>query len=288
MLLHVFRHVEADQRRLVVEQELGERLGELGLADAGRPQEHERADRPVRILQAGARAPHRGRDRVHRLGLADDALAQVVLHAQQLLLLAFQHPVDRNAGPARDHLRDVIGGDRLLQHRALAFGRPRCLELLLELGDAAVGQLAGALVFALALRIGELDAQLIELGLEPSGRSESFSFSDFQRAVRSAECFSSAASSFSSVLRRAREPGSCSFFSASCSILSRMTSRSMRVELLGLGIDLHLEACRRLVDQVDRLVGQEAVGDVAVRQRRRRHDRAVGDAHAVVLLVACP
>ena len=60
----------------------------------------------------------------------------------------------------------------------------------------------------------------------------------------------------------------------------------MRVELLGLGIDLHLEARRRLVDQVDRLVGQEAVGDVAVRERRRRDDRAVGDAHAVVLLVS--
>ena len=43
---------------------------------------------------------------------------------------------------------------------------------------------------------------------------------------------------------------------------------------------------RRLVDQVDRLVGQEAVGDVAVRQHRRRHQRGVLDAHAVVHLVA--
>ena len=38
--------------------------------------------------------------------------------------------------------------------------------------------------------------------------------------------------------------------------------------------------------EVDRLVGQEAVADVAVRQRRRRDDRVVGDAHAVVRLVA--
>ena len=67
VLLHVFRHVEADHRGLVVEEERGERLGELGLADAGRAQEHERADRPVRILQAGARAADGGRDRLHRL-----------------------------------------------------------------------------------------------------------------------------------------------------------------------------------------------------------------------------
>ena len=42
---------------------------------------------------------------------------------------------------------------------------------------------------------------------------------------------------------------------------------------------------RRFVDQVDRLVGQKAVGDVAVGQRRRRDDRAVGDAHAVMQFV---
>ena len=41
------------------------------------------------------------------------------------------------------------------------------------------------------------------------------------------------------------------------------------VELLGLGVDLHAQARRRLVDEVDRLVGQEAVGDVAVGQAWR-------------------
>ena len=57
------------------------------------------------------------------------------------------------------------------------------------------------------------------------------------------------------------------------------------VELLGLGVDLHLEARGRLVDEVDGLVGQEAVGDVAVGQGGRGDERRVGDAHAVVLLV---
>ena len=115
--------------------------------------------------------------------------------------------------------------------------------------------------------------------------SESFSFSAFQRAVMSADCFSSATSSFSSRLSRSFEPGSFSFLSASCSILQPHDLAVDRIELLGLGIDLHLEAGGRLVDQVDRLVRQEAVGDVAVRERRRRDQRAIGDAHAVMLLV---
>ena len=37
---------------LVVEQELGQRARQLGLADAGRAQEDERADRPLRVLAA--------------------------------------------------------------------------------------------------------------------------------------------------------------------------------------------------------------------------------------------
>src|ERR1051325_9221216 len=52
------------------------------------------------------------------------------------------------------------------------------------------------------------------------------------------------------------------------------------------GIDLHAQAGRGLVDQVDRLVRQVAVGDVAVRQHRRGHERRVLDADAVVHLVA--
>ena len=46
------------------------------------------------------------------------------------------------------------------------------------------------------------------------------------------------------------------------------------------------DAAGGLVDQVDRLVGQVAVGDVADRQVSGRADRVVGDLDLVVLLVA--
>ena len=51
-------------------------------------------------------------------------------------------------------------------------------------------------------------------------------------------------------------------------------------------VDLDAQAARRLVDEVDGLVGQEAAGEVAVGEHRRRHERGVLDAHAVVHLVA--
>ena len=57
-----------------------------------------------------------------------------------------------------------------------------------------------------------------------------------------------------------------------------------RVVVLRLHPQAHARA--RLVDQVDRLVGQEAVADVAVGELRGCNDRLVRDAHAVECLVA--
>ena len=54
-----------------VEHELGQRAGQLGLADAGRAEEQERADRAVGVAQAGARAAQRVRDGLDGLVLAD-------------------------------------------------------------------------------------------------------------------------------------------------------------------------------------------------------------------------
>ena len=58
------------------------------------------------------------------------------------------------------------------------------------------------------------------------------------------------------------------------------------VDLGGHGVDLDPQPAGRLVHQVDRLVGEEPGGDVAVRQDGRRHQRRVHDPHPVVDLVA--
>ena len=65
--------------------------------------------------------------------------------------------------------------------------------------------------------------------------------------------------------------------------------RDLLVELLGVRRRAHAtdaQAAARLVDEVDRLVRQVAVGQVAVGQVGRGHEGLVGDAHRVVRLVA--
>ncbi len=53
----------------------------------------------------------------------------------------------------------------------------------------------------------------------------------------------------------------------------------------GFEFDDHAQPRGRFVHQVDRLVRQEAIGDVAVGQGRRRDDRRVGDPHPVMQLI---
>ena len=56
MRLHVLGHVDARRRLVVVEQEMRESPCQLGLADAGRTEEDEAAQRAVRVREPGARA----------------------------------------------------------------------------------------------------------------------------------------------------------------------------------------------------------------------------------------
>ena len=61
------------------------------------------------------------------------------------------------------------------------------------------------------------------------------------------------------------------------------------LDLVELGrprIDFDAQTTGGLIDQVDGLIGEEAIGDVAIRQHRGSHDCAVLDAHTVVDLVA--
>ena len=272
-----------------VEHELGQRARELGLAHAGRAEEEERADRPVRVLQARARAAQRVGDRLDRLVLADHALVQALLHVHELLDLALHQPRDGDAGPLGHDLGDVLGVDVLLEEAgSSAVRRPRGLarvELLLELGDRPVADLGGA------LQVGRRARRA-----RPRLGSSSCSLSSRDTADAS---FSRCHSAFIAGALLA-ELGELA--------LERLASAPSRVGLLLSAGELDLElhdpavdlvdlrrACESismrsrdggLVDEVDGLVGQEAVGDVAVRERRGGHERGVLDAHAVVDLVA--
>ena len=238
-------------RALVVEHELGEGAGQLGLADAGRAEEDERADRPVRILEAGAGAAKRVGDRLDRLVLADHALVEPLLHVDQLLGLALEQPLDGDAGPAGDDLGDVVLVDLLLDHRLdslrLALG-----QLGLELRQLAVADLGDPLEVAGALGALGLHAQLVD------------PLRDLLDAVELLLLLRPARGELVAVLLRLGELA-LDRLAHLLGLLAHRRELDLElahaplrlVELERRGVDLHSQARRRLVDEVDRLVGRK-------------------------------
>src|SRR2546429_6709535 len=110
VFFHELRHIEANQRFLRPKKEFGQAAGDLGLADAGGPEEKEAAHGAHRRLEAGAAAANGARERGNGLVLADDTLVQLRLDAQELLLLVFLDGGNGNAGPAGDNLLDIFAG----------------------------------------------------------------------------------------------------------------------------------------------------------------------------------
>ena len=112
------------------------------------------------------------------------------------------------------------------------------------------------------------------------------SFSACQWAFMPADSSRSPASSASMALRRSLEAASFSLLERVELDVELLDAPLHLVDLERHGVDLDAQLAGRLVDEVDGLVGQEAVGDVPVGEHGRRHQGGVLDADAVVHLVA--
>ena len=253
----------------------------------GRAEEEERADGAVLVLDAGAGAQDGVGDVAHGLVLADDAAVQLVGEAQQLLALALDEARDGDAGPAADDLGDLVLGDLLAEHPggvgALLGGELG--ELLLEGGDGAVAELgdgvevAGALeALALVAGLRELLADLLHvldgglLALPLELHRGGFLLEGGELGAKGGEAL------LGGGVRLLFERRLLDFE-------ARLAARGL-VELGGHRVHLDADRGAGLVHQVDRLVGEEAVGDVAVGEDGGRDEGGVLDPDVVVQLEA--
>ncbi len=170
MLLHVFRHVEAQKLDAEV---VGELLGHFGLADAGGAREQVVADRLLRLAQARARQLDRRRQRLDRLLLAEDHAFQPGFEVAQGFGIVLGHVFRRDPGDLGDNRLDVLHADRFLALRSgqQVLRRTRLVDHV----DGAVGQLAVVDVAARQLHRrldrlgGVLDVVMVlEIRLQPA------------------------------------------------------------------------------------------------------------------------
>ena len=214
---------------------------------------------------------------------------QHVLHAHELRHLALHEARHGDTRPLRDDLGDVFLVDLFLQHLLLALelveARGLLVDLVLELAHRAVAELRGQLEVALALGLLGVGARLLEPLLELADLGDRVLLVLPVRDHRVA-LFGQAGE----LLVERREP----LLRLRVGLLGQRGLLDLEladapldhVDLERHRVDLDAQARRRLVDQVDRLVGELPAGDVAVGQDRGGDERGVLDAHTVVHLVA--
>ena len=288
VLLHVLRHVEPHHRALVVEQEFRERTRSLGFPHTGRPEENEGTRWTVDVLQAGPAPPHGVGDRGHRGLLACNALAQLGFKTGEPLPLRFEHLGHRNARPLGHDLGDVLGVHLLLEvaRAGLHFGEPSLVghQLLLQLGNAAVPEL-GRLLQVAPTR-GELDfaAQRLDLCLVLANLLDGVLLR-LPLRLHPGTLFPEPGD-FLLHPRKGLPAGLVLLARERLALDFQLSDATLDlIDLLRQAVDLDAEAAGGLVHQVDRLVGQEPVADVAVGKRCSRHDGVVSNPHAVMNLV---
>ena len=178
-----------------------------------------------------------------------------------------------------DDRGDVLVGDLFLQVRLPSLAPSRAcaavFELLLELGDLAVLDLGGLPEVARgaarsSARRASSSSCALTLRICSMTPSRAATAPHARRAARRARRSRVATSS-----RRALLAVSRSFLSA-CLLDLELHEAPLAPESISAGmLSISILILRgRLVDEIDGLVGQEALGDVAVRERRRGDEGA--------------
>jgi hypothetical protein len=208
---------------------------------------------------------------------------------EQLGELALEEPLHGDAAPASDDLGDVLLVHLLLEElQILLDGGERrrvVVELLLDLGHVAVTDARDALEIPRALRLLLLVLQrlqtrasfvdLLDRGLlAPPVLGEPFQLRLGLRDL----LFDERASGLRAVVLLPLQREALD--------LELLPAALEHVDLARHAVHLDPQPRRRLVHEIDRLVGKLPVGEIAVRQDRGRDERRVLDLHLVEVLVA--
>ena len=279
----VFAHIDPGDHVLVIEQELGQRLGKFGLADSGGTHEQERTDRPLLIGQARTAPADCIRNRLDSLFLAYDPLVKFILDTEQLLLLALEHLCHRDTRPLGHDFGDVLRGDRLGNDRILDGCLPcrKLVDSLLSLGQTPVSYFRNLAVVAGPLRSRSLNLVILHLlaGFLEPGQYILLVVPLLHQSFPDSQ-----------------------FVGQFLLNLLGLQGRSLSLDCLLLDFelaDVAVQFCDRLrnrihlqtqlgcslIDQVDRFVRQETAGYVPVGQVHCRNQGVILDAHPVMVLV---
>ena len=279
VLFHVFGHVDSNNILFTVEKRFGQCLGQFGFPYSGRSQEDEGTDWPVFILQARSGSENCFRHGCYAFILTDDSLMENFRQFQQFISFSFDKFRHRDTGPSGYHFCDFFFGNFFLQETfaSLLAGTARrsiCslafrsglffLQLLFQFRQNTILQLCQLFqviftfcIFHLMLHVFNLLLQDLYIGnallfILPLGTHGSvfflqcsqFFFQSFQTSCRCLVGFLAQSLLFNFQLHD---------FAADF------------VQFCRHAVDFRTNSGSRFVHQVDGLVRQKTVADIAVR-----------------------
>ena len=206
---------------------------------------------------------------------------------QQLLALTLHELADRDARPAAHDAGDFLFGHAVTQQGALAFlgSALFLLQLLFELRQLAVFDFGGAVEVVFALCLVQFRVELFNLFTQLLNLADGVLFV-FPLGLHLVELGAHIGQLFLDVLKM--------FLRQRVGFLLQrrlldLVPHDLAVQLIHFGrhgVHLAADHGAGFINQVDGLIGQEAVGDVAVGKRRRRDQRLVLNLDAVEHLIA--
>src|SRR5699024_10156367 len=243
-------------------------------------------DRPLFVLQTGARTANGIRDRFHSLILTDHTFVEFSFQMHQLLALTLQHFSYRNAGPARDNFSDIFTFYFFLQHGApfLDFSQLglRFFQVRFQLVDGTIPKLGYLFVVTLAFGLFCFITRGFDGLFEIACFLDELSFLIPLRLHSVALLFQ-----IRQLFINALDLGFGIVALQGFAFNLQLAYLSLNaVQFFGHRVDLQAQPRGCLINQVDSLIGQKALGDVTVRQLGRADDRTVSDTYTVMQFIS--
>ena len=285
-LLLILAHVDTGHHGLVVEKVVGQGFSELRLTHTCGAEEDEGADGSLRVLQSCTTAAHGIADGTDGFILTNDTLVQFLFQVDEFGAFGGLHLAHGDARPTAHHIGDVVAIDLFLHQccPTLCFGQfgLHGLDVLFQTLQFAIADFCHTSVVAFTFSLVSLKLQLLNLLLVALNLVE--------------QCL--LAFPLVALLLFVSTEGVDDFVQFGKFLLVAFTLDGLTfnlqlleptaefVNLFWHGVTLHTEFGGSLIHQVNRLVGQETVGDVTVAEFNGCNNRLILDTHLVVVLVA--
>lgn len=138
MLLHVLGHVDPNEVLLIIKELNSEGLGELRFSNSSWTEEEEGTHGGVGVAHSGPRSKDRLSNSSNGLLLAHHAAMKVVREMEEAVLLRLVELCHGDAGPAGNHLSDLIWTNSFRKYGFSVLARALA-GILLEFLDGGLG-----------------------------------------------------------------------------------------------------------------------------------------------------